>query len=343
MSQRARIALFLTVVFVVVGGVTAYVVTSAGSYQRKHDRPPTVATIDDAAAAAAVTTTGPRIVFRHTGIDASYGLVATVPLDDPTGPRAFTDVACDRVDATADEASCLRTERGVVTKFSLTEYDADWKPVEKVALPGIPSRTRLSSDGTLVSSTVFVSGHTYMQIGFSTATEIRDVGGSSHGNLEKFDLVLHGKSVSPRDRNIWGVTFADDDNTFYATVGTGGETYLVRGDLAARTLTSIADHVECPSLSPDGKRIGFKQATQRDGQTWWTPAVLDLATGQRTVLAGETRNVDDQVEWLDDDTLLYGLTRDDEPGVTDVWELETRANAKPQLLIEQAWSPAVVR
>jgi hypothetical protein len=228
-SQRARIALFLAVVFVVVGGVTAYVVTSATSYQRKHDRPPSVAIDDD----PAVATTGPRIDFRHTGIDDHIGLVATVPLDDPGGPRAFTDVACDRVDATAGEASCLRTERGVVTKFSLTEYDADWQPVEKVALPGIPSRTRLSSDGTLVSSTTFVSGHTYMQVGFSTATEIRDVGGSSHGNLEKFDLVLHGKAASPRDRNIWGVTFADDDNTFYATVGTGGETYLVRGDLAS--------------------------------------------------------------------------------------------------------------
>jgi len=338
-SQRARIALFLAVVFVVVGGVTAYVVTSASNYQRKHDRPPSVAIDDD----PGVTTSGPRIVFRHTGVDESYGLVATVPLGDPGGPRGFTDVACDRVDATADGASCLRTERGVVTKFSLTEYDAGWQPVEKVSLPGIPSRTRLSTDGKLVSSTVFVSGHTYMQVGFSTATEIRDVGGSGHGNLEKFDLVLHGKPASPRDRNIWGVTFADDDNTFYATVGTGGETYLVRGDLAARTLTSVADHVECPSLSPDGTRIGFKQATQRDGQTWWTPAVLDLATGERTVLAGETRNVDDQVEWLDDDTLLYGLARDDEPGVTDVWELDTRADAKPQLLIEQAWSPAVVR
>ena len=44
-------------------------------------------------------------------------------------------------------------------------------------MPGIPSRTRLSPDGSLVSTTTFVSGHSYMQVGFSTATEIRDVGG----------------------------------------------------------------------------------------------------------------------------------------------------------------------
>lgn len=340
-SQRARLTIFAMVAFVVVAGMTAYVVASATRYQRAHDRPPTVATVADTAAAVAVTT-GPRIVFRHTGDDDHLGHVAVVPLADPGGPRAFTDVECDRVDATAEVASCLRTERGVITKFSLTEYDADWHQVDKVSLPGIPSRTRLSPDGSLVSSTTFVSGHSYMQVGFSTVTEIRDVGGENHGNLEKFDLVIHGDHVKPRDRNIWGVTFADD-NTFYATVGTGGETYLVRGDLAARSLTSVADHVECPSLSPDGTRIGFKQATQRDGQTWWTPAVLDLATGERTVLAGEQHNVDDQVAWLDDDTLLYGLARDRQVGVTDVWALGTSADARPQLFIQQAWSPAVVR
>ena len=56
-----------------------------------------------------------------------------------------------------------------------------------------------------------------------------------------------------------------------------------------------------------------------------------------------TQGVDDQAEWLDDDTLLYGLPRADQPGTTDVWAVDTAADATPALLIPGAWSPAVVR
>ena len=62
---------------------------------------------------------------------------------------------------------------------------------------------------------------------------------------------------------------------------------------------------ECPSLSPDGTRVAYKKRGDRaTGE--WRLAVLDLATGKETLLA-ERRSVDDQVEWLDDDRILYGL------------------------------------
>jgi hypothetical protein len=337
-SDRARLVLFVAIVVALAVGASVYAVVEGRDVRAERAAEPAasqtpVASVSD----------GPRIVFRHTGIDREYGVVAIVPLDDPGGPRAFTDVTCDRVAARPDGASCLVTDRGVRTTFEAQELDPEWDQVESTPLAGIPSRTRLSPDGSLVATTVFVSGHSYMSAGFSTATEVHAFGGGTRwGNLEKFDLVLDGRVANPLDRNIWGVTFVDDQ-TFYATVATGERTYLVEGSLADRTLTSVARDAECPSVSPDGSRVAFKVDVDPGRRVVWQIAVQDLASGERTLLADGPRGVDDQVEWLDDDTLLYGMPRPDEPGVTDVWSLDATADAEPELLIEQAWSPTVVR
>jgi len=336
MTTRFRLAAFVALVVVVAGAATAYAVHDRRQYEAVHTRPPSVPT-------ATALPTGPRIVFQHTGLDNHYGMVAMVPLSDPGGPRSFTEQACDRVYASATNQTCLQIQRGVTTSYTMLQLNRDWDVVERDPLPGIPSRTRISHDGSLVADTTFVSGHSYMQVGFSTDTEIRHFGGSSYGNLEKFTLVIDGREVHPLDRNVWGVTFARDDDTFYATVGTGGHTYLVKGSLRARTLTSVRENAECPSLSPDGSHIAYK-VNVGHGQTFWTPAVLDLRTGVQTLLTGETRNIDDQMEWLDDHTILYGVPRSDQAGVDDVWALRTTTpDAPPRLLIKDAWSPAVVR
>jgi hypothetical protein len=338
MSVRARVLSFVAVVVVLVVGAGLYVVDEGREVRAQRATDP-----DAPRTPVASVAEGPRIVFRHTGLDNEFGVVAIVPLSDPGGPRAFTGVACDRVAARPEGASCLVTDAGVTTTFEVQELNAQWEQVDSSPLPGIPSRTRLSPDGTLVATTVFVSGHSYMSTGFSTTTEVHEFGGGTRwGTLEKFDLVLDGRAVNPVDRNIWGVTFVDDD-TFYATVGTGGRTFLVEGHLAARTLTSVSPDAECPALSPDGTRVAFKVDVDPGRPIVWQIAVQDLATGARTLLEQGPRGLDDQVEWLDDDTLLYGMPRADEPGVTDVWSVDTAADAAPELLIEQAWSPTVVR
>ncbi|MFG6404016.1 TolB family protein [Microbacterium sp. P04] len=290
--------------------------------------------------------TGPadRVVFRNTAEGTGYGHVASVDLAAPAGQRAVDDLICDRVDAALDTVSCLRNERGIVPSYSATVYTAAGEQLAQWPLPGIPSRTRVSPDGAFVATTSFVTGHSYATVGFSTETVIRSADGESLGDLEEWTLIVAGEPSLPLDRNFWGVTFADD-KTFYATVGlaSSGRTYLVRGDISTRTLTTLAENVECPSLSPDGTRIAFKRVTSAAGApVHWTPAVYDLATGAVTLLA-ESRGIDDQIEWLDDDTVLYALPRTDGIGDSDVWRLAADGSGAPELFIEHAWSPAVVR
>ena len=337
-ASRRRVAAFVGVTLVAVLGAGGYGLAQRQEHVARSQRPPAVEH----------TSTGafdhtPRIVFRHTGLDSSYGLVATVSLARPSGARDFTDVACDRVAAWAGGASCLAVERGVATRFEAREYDAAWNRTATHPLPGAPSRTRVSSDGRLVATTSFVTGHSYMSTGFSTETVVREFSGPGHwDNLEEFTLVVEGEQVAPVDRNVWGVTFAED-RRFYATVSTGGTEWLVEGDLGERTLTTLADGAECPSLSPDGTRLAFKVDLDPGRKKVWGLAVHDLASGRRTVLSDATRGVDDQVSWLDDDTLLYAMPRPAEPGVSDVWALDTAPGAVPRVLVEQASSPTVVR
>lgn len=337
MSAHARVLTFIIAAAVLMIGAGVYVVATFNRASARSDAPPKVAVTQVAAMDG-----NPRVVFRNTEVGSKYGLVSIVSLADPGGARAFTDVACDRVYATTDEAMCLKTKRGIATTFEALQLDADWNTVTTWALPGIPSRTRLSADGRLVATTSFVTGHSYMQVGFSTETRIREVGGRDHGDLEKFALVVDGRTVDPIDRNIWGVTFGSDDDVFYATAATGGTTYLVRGSLGSHTLTAIREGAECPSLSLNGSKVAYKHNT--GGSTpHWQIAVLDLATGHEVVLSGEDRSVDDQVEWLDEDTLLYGLPRTGEAGVSDIWQIKTDPGSHPLLFIEQAWSPSIVR
>ncbi|WP_116950076.1 TolB family protein [Jiangella endophytica] len=336
-ARNRRVIGFALVVLVVVVAAGGY---GWSEYVRSRDAQTTASDVD--LVPADVTVTGNRIVFRSTAPGDLYGRVAAVAADDPGGPREVAPIACDRVDTTGDRTVCLRTDRGIVTTFEASVLDANWQPTQSWPLPGIPSRTRLSPDGSLVATTSFVTGHSYMSTGFSTETMIHEIGGRDYGNIEEFDLLVDGEKIAPVDRNMWGVTFADD-STFYATAQSRalGHTWLVRGDLETRTLSVVRDGVECPSLSPDGSRIAFKKDVDDGPGVHWSIAVLDVASGDETVL-DEQRNVDDQVEWLDDDTLLYGLPRDGEAGVSDVWAVPA-TGGEPRVLIPQAWSPAVVR
>ncbi|MEU3454310.1 hypothetical protein ABZ671_12010 [Micromonospora sp. NPDC006766] len=285
----------------------------------------------------------PHLVFRNTALGDGYGQVAVVPLSAPGGPRALTPASCDRVYATGGQALCLAANRGLTTTFTARMLGADWSAKADLPLSGLPSRARLSPDGSLTATTTFVYGDAYTNPGqFSTRTLVTRSTGQQLADLETFRFTVGDRTIKAVDRNFWGVTFADND-TFYATGASGGKTWLVRGSLSAHTLTALREDVECPSLSPDGGRVAFKKHGGHAPGAWRL-AVYDLRTGEETVLA-ETRSVDDQAEWLDNATILYGLSRTGATGAatSDIWAVPADGSGTPQVFVPDAWSPAVVR
>ena len=163
------------------------------------------------------------------------------------------------------------------------------------------------------------------------------VTGTSLGDLETFTVMKDGKRIQSVDFNFWGVTFARSGGRFYATLGTGGHTYLVEGDVAARTARVLRDGVECPSLSPDGTRIAFKQRVAGGGlsEVKWQLAVLPLDPPDEDHPLAETRNVDDQAEWLDDGTVLYSVD-------SDTYAVAADGSGAPGLFTHRAHSLVVV-
>ncbi|WP_327085807.1 hypothetical protein OIE66_26105 [Nonomuraea sp. NBC_01738] len=185
----------------------------------------------------------------------------------------------------------------------------------------------------MASWTVFVTGDSYSSGGFSTWSGILDIStGYAITNIEDIPLTMNGRRYHAPDVNYWGITFAPDDNRFYATVATKGKTYLAQGDFGAWRATTLRENAECPSLAPSGERLVFKK---RVSPGPWRLHALDLATMRETPLA-ETASIDDQAAWLDERTVMYA--RDG-----NVWKVPADGTGSPALLLKDASSPAVVR
>lgn len=280
----------------------------------------------------------PYMVFRSLdrADPKTYGRIAVIRLDDIHGPRRLGGLTCDRVYFQGARGICLALADSFPQSYKAELLGPDLKPTGSVAVAGIPSRARVSPDGRLGGVTTFVSGHSYAALGvFSTQAMIIDLvtGRPVVKSLEDWRVTRDGRRVESVDENFWGITFAPDGDTFYATLSTGGETYLVRGSVKAKSMTVIHENVECPSVSPDGGRVAYKKRTGADGL--WHLTVLDLATMTETPLA-EDEPIDDQVEWLDGDTILYGNGE-------AIWSVPADGGGAPERFLPAANSPSIVR
>jgi hypothetical protein len=183
--------------------------------------------------------------------------------------------------------------------------DSQFQTLTRIPLAGLPIRARVAADQRYGATTVFVTGESYGG-DFTTRTTIIDLAAQKPvADLEQFSVERDGKPFSNVDFNFWGVTFFRDSNAFFATLGTGGRRLLVRGDIARRHMQVVDTDVECPSLSRDERHLVFKR--QRKTGSGWQLWAMDVQSRERWPITEDGQNVDDQAEWLDDQTVIYSV------------------------------------
>jgi hypothetical protein len=283
----------------------------------------------------------PGVLFSSAAFDSTNGFLAVRAIGASEDRLYRTELRCERVHFAAGTGICVTAHRGVATTYAVQIFGPDFKVHHTLPLRGVPSRARVSPDGRRAAVTVFVSGDSYKASSFSTRTTLIDTTtGLAIADLEEFAVTRESRGFKAVDFNYWGVTFARDGNVFYATLRTGGTNYLIEGNVAARTARILRAGIECPSLSPDGTRLVFKH---RVTPSTWRLHVLDIASLSDAALT-ETRSVDDQPEWLDDDSIAYMLPNTAAGGASvDIWSLSLTSPAPSRVLVPRALSPAIVR
>ncbi|MFI9817468.1 TolB family protein [Saccharothrix variisporea] len=263
--------------------------------------------------------------------------VEQVALASPDA-RGGTDLTCQRVYRAGGTTVCLRLAGPGPTYAA--EISRGGTVLRTVPLPGVPSRAKVSASGRVVSWTSFVTGDSYLVPGgFSTRTGYFDVStGEVVESLEGFQAEVEGTALTAQDANYWGLTVGADDRTFYATLASGGFTWLVKGDLTTRRVTSLRRDAECPSLSPDGTKVAYKKRIGRLGP--WDLAVLDLKTGEERRLPG-TAGVDDQATWLSNDRLAFAAVPKDTK-LSAIHTVPADGSSPATLVIKDATSPSPI-
>ncbi|MDN3359592.1 hypothetical protein [Actinomadura sp. DC4] len=339
MTYRDRLLVLLAAIAVLATVATMSVLHAAdraGRKDRQQAGGPPIATGSVSLAASARR----LMVFRNMAWGPHRDELATVPAAAPGGPRTASGVTCLRFYAASGTGVCLQAVHGAVQDtYRAVILDSRLRELRRYPVAGVPTRARVSPSGRMVAWTVFVSGDTYAGTDFSTRTSILDTRTwTLQSSLESYGITKDGHGLHAADVNFWGITFADDTR-FYATLATGGRTYLVRGDTAARTVRTLRANVECPSLSPDGTRLVFKKRVPGlSADAPWRLYALDLATMRETPLA-ERRSVDDQVVWSGPYTVVYALAGD---YGTDLWTVPSDGTGAARRMTTAALAPAYV-
>ena len=246
------------------------------------------------------------VIHREPGED--YGRLAIRHKD---GTRTLLNRRCLRVDISAGNGICLSQDEGDGSpRYTSTFFDATDPALRAIKSYGtpLPSRARVSADGSLATTTGFVDGTSYEDstVEITTIVTIDSFDSTSPLiGLNQFNVEDSDPEYNGSDRKFWGVTFVDNEQ-FYVTGFFADVPLIVRGNISNRSMELTGLEGSCPSLSPDGETLVYKRTRDDDG---FDLVAVELASGDSWTL-GETRSVNDQVAWLDNETILYAIHPD---------------------------------
>lgn len=289
--------------------------------------------------------TSPHVTFLSTRTDVP-GHIGFAALDTPDQASIIDGLECERSHFGKDLGLCLALNRESMEPraFALI-LDRHFQTLARFPMAGLPIRARVSHDQRYAAATVFVTGENYAS-DFTTRTTIIDLAARRPiANLEEFAVERAGRPFRDVDFNFWGVTFFQDGNRFYATLGTHGQRLLVEGNISQRQLRVVGTDVECPSLSPDEHHIVFKRKLA--GRPGWGLWARDLRNEEVWPITDEGQDIDDQVEWLDNGHVVYGrLFGTGAPETSlSLWIAPIARQSKfdQRLFLRSAASPSVIR
>jgi dipeptidyl aminopeptidase/acylaminoacyl peptidase len=280
----------------------------------------------------------PFLVFRSLSTGRWFGRLALLPLGTPDRSVQFTGLPCVRAHYAAGGGICIVQEqvRGAAHHAAFV-FDASFTRGRRISLSGVPTRVRVAPNGSRAAITTFAEEDTATGERLALDSIVVDLPtGRVVADLSEFRVQADGAAILERI-DIAGVAFESDGDRFFAAGTTSTEWYLLAGSMSQREMTALRSGVASESLSPDGRHLVVKKL-RADG--FWQLAVLDLRTWEERELQQGGRSVDDQVEWLDDQHVVY---HDADDSTTSIWMLPIDGVNGPRVLVRDAYSPAVQR
>jgi hypothetical protein len=290
-------------------------------------------------APARTTLAAPFLMFRTLAPAAVHDRLAMVPIGDSGDRRLVTALSCARVHFAGRNGLCLVEETDErATRHAAIVFDERFQQRHRVPLAGVPTRVRIAADGRLAAVSTYAEEESPAGERLALETILVDTTrGAVLADLREFVLDAAGHDIgTPRD--FAGVAFAADSDRFYATVTTPTSRHLVIGSVRERWLRVLgAAGFTSEGLSPDGRRLVVKRVSDRG---FWQLSILDLASMSERPLDHGMRSIDDQVDWLDDRTIIF---HDATGSSTGIWQMAVDEQTGPELLMADAYSPVAVR